>query len=116
MELVVGARRDPRWGAVLLVGSGGVLVELLHDVRLVPADLPHDAMVDEISRLKGARLLRGFRGSGPADVDAVAAAAVAVGRLMAAEPRIVEIDVNPLVAHPAGTGAVALDALIVTGR
>jgi acyl-CoA synthetase (NDP forming) len=112
VELVVGAKRDPHWGPVLLVGSGGVLVELLHDIRLLPADLTPEAIADEILRLKAAKLLGGFRGSKPVDLVAVATVAAAVGRIMLTEPQIVEIDVNPLVAYT--DQAVALDALIVT--
>lgn len=114
VELVIGARRDPRWGVVLLIGLGGVLVEVLKDVRLIPADLPVDAIAEEISRLKGAKLLHGYRGSDPVDINAVAAAVAAVGQLVAADPKIVEVDVNPLVAYP--SGVIALDALIVTGQ
>jgi acetate---CoA ligase (ADP-forming) len=113
LELVVGARRDPQWGPILLVGLGGVWIEAMGDVRLLPPDLPPPAIVEELYRLKAAKLLRGFRGAGPVDVDAVAHAASLVGRLMLTVPEIVEIDVNPLVAHAAGKGVTALDALIV---
>jgi acetate---CoA ligase (ADP-forming) len=116
VELVVGARRDPRWGPVVLVGSGGVLVEALDDVRLMPADLPVPAIRDEISRLKGAKLLQGFRGGPPADIAAVAEVAALIGQLMRGNPQITEVDVNPLVAYPQGSGAVALDALVVAGQ
>lgn len=114
LELVVGAKRDPRWGPVVLVGLGGVLVEALGDVRLLPADLSEAAIIDELHKLKAAKLLNGFRGMPAVDVVAVAQAAAAVGRLMRAHPEIVEIDVNPLVVHAKGQGATALDALIVT--
>ncbi len=113
-ELVVGARRDPQWGPILLVGLGGIFVEALNDVRLLAADASHDEVLTELRKLASAKLLAGFRGMPPADVDAVAVAAVALGRLMLAHPEIVEIDVNPLVVHPRGEGATALDALIVT--
>ena len=115
LELVVGARRDPRWGPVLMVGLGGIWVEALGDVRLMAPDLTEDEIVDELGKLKTAKLLHGFRGSPPADVKAVAAVAAALGRLMRARPDIVEIDVNPLMVHADGHGATALDALIVTG-
>lgn len=112
VELVVGAKRDPRWGPVVLVGAGGILVEAIGDVRLLPPDLNEDAIADEVRQLKTAKLLDGFRGAPPADVKAVAKIAAAIGNLMRTNPNIVEIDVNPLVAGP--DGAVALDALIVT--
>ncbi|WP_236793748.1 acetate--CoA ligase family protein [Amycolatopsis sp. GM8] len=114
VELVVGAKRDPKWGPVMMVGLGGVWVEMLKDVRLFSPWLTHSDIVGELNQLRAAKLLHGFRGSAPVDVDAVAGVVRAVGRLMITEPDIVEIDVNPLVALPGGEGAVALDALMVT--
>lgn len=110
-ELIVGARRDPQWGPVLLVGLGGIWAEALHDARLLPVGLPHDAIVAELGRLKGAALFRGLRGAPALDVAAAADIVARVGRLVLADPAIVEIDVNPVVLYP--EGAVALDALIV---
>jgi acyl-CoA synthetase (NDP forming) len=115
LELVVGARRDPRWGPVLMLGLGGIWVEALGDVRLMPADLTEDEIIAELGKLKTAKLLYGFRNSPPVDIQAVAAAAAALGRLMRARPEIAEIDINPLMVHAAGHGATALDALIMTG-
>ncbi len=115
LELVVGARRDPRWGPVLMVGLGGIWVEALGDVRLIPPDLTEDEIVVELGKLKTVKLLQGFRNSPAVDVGAVAAAAAAVGRLMRARSDIAEVDVNPLMVHAAGHGATALDALIITG-
>jgi succinyl-CoA synthetase beta subunit len=114
LELVLGARRDPRWGPVLMLGLGGIWVEALGDVRLMAPDLTEDEIGEELGKLKTAKLLRGFRNSPPVDVKAVAAAAAALGRLMRARPDITEVDVNPLMVHAAGHGATALDALIVT--
>jgi acyl-CoA synthetase (NDP forming) len=65
-------------------------------------------------RSKGAKLLNGFRGSAPVDLEAVAEVVTQVGRLMLSRPDITEVDVNPLVAYAAGQGVVALDALVVT--
>jgi acyl-CoA synthetase (NDP forming) len=115
LELVVGARRDPDWGPVVMVGLGGIWVEALGDVRFVAADLPAEAIRRELGRLQGAKLLSGFRGAPPVDIDAVAETVATIGRLMTAHPEISEIDVNPLVAYPRGEGVAALDALIVTG-
>ena len=113
VELILGARRDPAWGAVVLAGLGGIWAETLGDVRVLPPDLPHEAVRAELLRLKGAALLRGGRGTPAPDVDAAAAAVVALGALVQARPEIREVDINPLVLRP--DGAVALDALIVTG-
>jgi acetate---CoA ligase (ADP-forming) len=114
LELVVGAKRDPLWGPVVLVGLGGIMVEALGDVRLLPADLSEAAIVDELHKLKAAKLLGPFRGAPAVDVEAVAKVAATIGRLMRTVPEIEEIDVNPLIALPKGQGVIALDALIVT--
>jgi acetate---CoA ligase (ADP-forming) len=114
LELVVGARRDTQWGTVVLVGLGGVLVEALQDVRLLAPDATESEILCELDKLKTAKLLHGFRNIPPVDREAVAKAAMAIGRLMLTHPEIVEIDVNPLMVYGKGQGAVALDALIVT--
>ncbi len=114
LELVIGAKRDPLWGPVLLVGLGGIWVEALGDVRLMPPDLSEAAIIEELFKLRTAKLLKGFRGSPAVDVEAVAKTAALVGRLMMHVPDIVEIDINPLFAHDVGEGVTAVDALIVT--
>jgi len=112
VELIVGARNDPDWGPVLLAGLGGVQAELLQDVRLLPHDLPKAEIVAELNRLRGAALLNGFRGAAPCDVEAAAALIARLGRVLAGEPRIAEIDLNPVILLPRGDGVVVLDALI----
>jgi acyl-CoA synthetase (NDP forming) len=114
VELAVGASRDPQWGPILMVGLGGVWIEAIGDVQLLPADLPAAAIRERLQALKGAKLLNGFRGTPPVDLDAVVDVVTRIGRLMRTRSDIVEIDVNPLVAYPQGQGAMALDALIVT--
>ena len=114
LELMVGAKRDPGWGPVLLMGLGGIWVEALGDVRLLPATATEATIVEELQKLRSAKLLKGFRGAPAVDLDAVARAVTAIGRLMLSEPSIVEVDVNPLLALPIGQGVLALDALIVT--
>ena len=114
LELMIGARRDPKWGPVLLVGLGGIWVEALGDVRILPPDLAEADIVAELLRLRSAKLLGGFRGQPAVDVAAVARTVALVGRLMLTEPRIAEIDLNPVFVHPAGEGLTAVDALIVT--
>ncbi|WP_397459206.1 acetate--CoA ligase family protein [Pseudomonas asplenii] len=113
LELVVGATRDPQWGPVLMVGLGGVWVEALGDVQLLPPELPQPAIIDRLLSLKARKLLTGFRGTKAVDLKAVAQAVATVGQLMLDHPEISEIDINPLVAYSEGNGVVALDALIV---
>ena len=114
LEMVVGAKRDSRWGPVVLVGAGGTLVEAIGDVRLLPPDLSVDAVVDELFKLKTAKLLKGYRGSPAVNVEAIASTVVKVARLVQGAPAIKEIDINPLIVGAEGN-CVALDALIVTG-
>ena len=113
LELIVGARRDPQWGAVLMLGLGGIWVETLEDVQLLPAGAGRGAILEALGRLKGAALLRGARGAAPVDIAAVADIARTVGALLERSAEIVELEINPLVAYPEGQGALALDALIV---
>jgi len=115
VELMVGAKRDPGWGTVLLLGLGGIWVEALGDIQLVPGDADETQIREALSKLRSAKLLSGIRGAPPVDVDAVVQAVLAIGYLMHTVPELVEIDVNPLMAHADGHGATALDALIVTG-
>jgi hypothetical protein len=113
LEMVVGAKRDAHWGPVIVAGIGGILIEAIGDVRLMPADLSEEAIVTELLKLKTSKLLKGFRGAPASDVKAIAKVAVAVGHLMRTNPDIMEIDVNPLMVYAEGEGASALDALIV---
>lgn len=112
LEMVVGGRRDPEWGPIVVFGLGGVWIEALKDVRLIPADLPLDQVLAEIKLLKGSTLLDGFRGAGPIDQNELAKTICAVGDLLRRYPEITEIDINPLVVYPSGT-PLALDVLII---
>jgi acyl-CoA synthetase (NDP forming) len=114
VELMVGAKRDPGWGTVLLLGLGGIWVEALGDVQVVPGTADEAQILEALGKLRSAKLLAGVRGAPPADIDAVVQAVMAIGRLMQTVPELTEIDVNPLMVHAKGQGATALDALIVT--
>lgn len=115
LELVVGAKRDADWGPVVLVGLGGIWIEALKDVRLIPADMAEEDIVVELGRLKAATVLQGTRGAAGVDLAAIARVVTLVGAQMRANPAITEIDINPLVAYPAGSQqpVLALDALVV---
>nr|WP_286207865.1 acetate--CoA ligase family protein [Hephaestia sp. MAHUQ-44] len=115
LEMVVGARHHPEWGPTVMVGLGGVLIEALDAAELLPADISHARAVTRIRGLRGAALLGAFRGRPARDVEAVADVVVKVGAVMRAGLNIDEIDINPLMVLAEGDGAVALDALIVTG-
>jgi acyl-CoA synthetase (NDP forming) len=112
-EVLVGVSVDPQFGQLLVLGAGGVLTELLRDsVSLLP---PFTAAAIEaaLGRLKLARLLAGYRGRPPADVAALVQTALACTRYAAANlERLVELDLNPVIVRPQGSGAVAVDVLI----
>jgi succinyl-CoA synthetase beta subunit len=115
VELMVGAKRDPGWGTVLLLGLGGVWVEVLGDVQVLPETADKLQIVEALGKLRAAKLLVGMRGAPPADLTAVAHVVIAIGGLMQSVPEISEIDINPLTVHGEGEGVTALDALIVVG-
>ena len=96
-----------------MLGLGGIWVETLKDVALLPAGAGKAAIIEALGRLKGAALLRGARGAPPVDIAAVADIARTVGALLQRSPDIAELEINPLVAYSEGQGALALDALIV---
>ncbi len=114
VELVIGAKRDPTWGPVVLVGLGGVWIEVLGDVRLLPPDLGEDLIIEELQQLRASKLLQGFRAAPPSDVGAVARVARLLGQLMRDHEEILEIDLNPVFVHAQGRGVTVADALIVT--
>ena len=113
IELVIGIKRDPDWGPVMLLGLGGIWIEILKDVRLMPLDLTEAAIVEELTRLRATGVLQGARGNRPADLRAVARIAATLGQAVLATPQVKEVDLNPVIVYPEGEGAVALDALIV---
>jgi acyl-CoA synthetase (NDP forming) len=114
-EIVLGIARDPDFGPVLMVGLGGIHVEVLDDVAFAPVPLgPEDARA-LLGQLRGARLLSGVRGEAPADVEALASLMVNLSRFAAEHADLIaEIDLNPVIVHPAGQGVSVVDALIVT--
>jgi acyl-CoA synthetase (NDP forming) len=114
VEMLVGAIQDPTFGPIVVCGSGGVLVELLGDssFRLHPVtDRDAREMVEE---LKGAALLRGFRGAKPADVDALEQTILRVSALLTICPEIQELDLNPVKVQTAG--AFVVDARARVGH
>lgn len=112
-ELIVGVDRDPQFGPFLVVGFGGVLVELIGDSQslLLPTDRHYVA--DALASLKTAALLNGYRGLPKGDVEALIDAILAVARFVEENAdSIEEIDINPLMVRPEGNGVMAVDAYI----
>jgi acyl-CoA synthetase (NDP forming) len=111
VELIVGAKRDPRFGPVVLAGLGGVYAELLDDVAVALAPVGEEEAERLLRSLRGAPLLDGARGRPPVDVPAAARVVAAVSRAAAACPAVVELEVNPLLVLP--EGVLGLDARVV---
>jgi acyl-CoA synthetase (NDP forming) len=99
---------------MLMVGLGGVAVEVLKDVALAPVPLGHGEARELIARLQGATLLGAHRGAPPADTDALAEMMVRLSQFAADHAdAIAEIDLNPVLVHERGKGVSVVDALIV---
>lgn len=112
VEVMVGARDDPQFGPVVVVGLGGVFVEVLRDVALAPAPVGLDEALAMLQGLQGAALLQGFRGAEPVDLTRLAEMVCRVSELAAdAAGMIAEMEVNPFIC--AGSRILAVDALIV---
>ena len=111
IELIVGAKRDPRFGPVLLVGAGGLYAEVVGDVAVALAPASVEAAEALLRSLRIAPLLDGARGRPAVEVRAAARAAAGLSRFAAEHPEIAEVEVNPLLVTP--EGALGLDARIV---
>lgn len=115
-EVILGLMQDHDFGPIVVYGSGGVLVELLHDSSLRQPPFDHAEALAMIEETRGAILLRGFRGSPPADVAALADALVRLSWLAAdLGDLLAALEINPLMVLPAGQGVVAVDALLEHG-
>jgi acyl-CoA synthetase (NDP forming) len=109
-EMIIGARCDPDFGHVVLVGMGGVFVEVLQDVALRIAPFGEATAGAMLRDLRAFRVLEGVRGRGPADVAALVSVLGSVTRLVTDFPEIREIDLNPIRVGEEGEGCLALDA------
>lgn len=112
-ELALGARLDPQFGPVVMIGDGGIYLEALKDFALLLPPFDVAAVMDALAGLRIAPLLAGVRGEAPRDLDAVARMAVRLGDTMLAwNGRVASVDINPVRVGAVGEGALALDALV----
>jgi acyl-CoA synthetase (NDP forming) len=112
-ELIVGVARDEQFGPYLVVGSGGVLVEMMKDSITILMPTTRQEILLALGQLKCAPLLDGFRGAPPADVNAAADVILTIaGMVQDAPSSVIELDINPLMLLAEGKGVVAADALI----
>lgn len=117
LEMFIGARRDPQFGPVVMVGAGGVLVELLKDVKVRLAPVTPEQARDMLLGLRVAPLLRGFRGSEPLDLDRLADTVSRVSWLVHdLGENFEELDINPVLVRKAGDGCTGVDARLLLGK
>ena len=114
-ELILGINTDPQFGLYMIIGAGGILVELMNDCRTLLLPTTAEAISEAILSLHYAPLLHGFRNRPKADIAAATDAALALARFAEANAdSLLEVDINPLMLGPEGRGAIAADALIRT--
>jgi acetyltransferase len=110
-ELIAGFMRDPQFGPCVMIGLGGVFAEILKDTVFAVAPLSRREALSMIGRLKAQKLLNGYRGFAPVDRESLADIIVNLGELGCGNPKIMEIDINPLIAVE--KKLVAVDATVV---
>jgi acetate---CoA ligase (ADP-forming) len=114
-EVIFGITTDPRFGPLLMFGLGGKYVEVFQDVRFAITPLDAEEARDVVRGIRGFKLLEGVRGEPGADLDLLAEVLLRLGQLVQRHPRIQELDLNPFLAGPDRTSAVAVDARIRIG-
>jgi acetate---CoA ligase (ADP-forming) subunit beta len=110
-EVIVGAIKDPQFGQTVMFGLGGIFVEILKDVNFRIAPLTTEDAEEMITELKAYPLLKGFRNTPPADINALISILCSTSRLIMEHPEIKELDLNPVMAYK--SGAKTVDARII---
>jgi len=111
VELLIGLNRDPQFGPVIMFGLGGVAVELFRDVSMNLLPLTREHACAMLRQIRGAPLLKGFRGRPPIDENAIVEGLLRISAIAEEYPEIVEIDLNPVIAYP--DGMLVVDARII---
>lgn len=115
-EMILGGKRDEQFGPLVMLGLGGIYVELFGDVALRLAPLAPAQAEQMLRELRGAQLLTGVRGQAPADVASLLDSLLRLAQLLVDFPEIVELDINPMKVLDQGQGSVAVDARLVLVR
>ena len=110
IEVILGMKRDPAFGPLMMFGLGGIFVELFNDVSFGIAPLAQEEAADMIERTRAGKLLHGLRGQAPSDIQAVVDVLINLSQLALDFPNLQEIEINPLLVYPEGQGVLALDA------
>lgn len=112
-EVILGIKKDPSFGAVVMFGIGGIFVEIFKDVSFRVAPVSKNAALEMIHEIKASKILTGTRGKQPADIDALADAIVKLSALAIDCDQIQELDINPLIVLEEGNGCFVADAGII---
>ncbi|MBV8937844.1 MAG: acetate--CoA ligase family protein, partial [Alphaproteobacteria bacterium] len=113
-EVILGITRDAVFGPMLMVGLGGIHVEVLRDIAFSPVPIGKEQALALLNQLMGAPLLGAIRGAPPADREALAELIANLSRFATDHAELIEeIDLNPVIVHPQGQGLTVVDALIV---
>jgi len=113
LEVIVGMKRDVTFGPVIMFGLGGTMVELVKDIALKVAPLSEKDLEDLFDQTIAGKLMKGFRGSKPADIQAVKHVIRRLSCLALQHTEVQEIEINPLVVYPKGEDAIALDSRMI---
>lgn len=114
VEIIIGVNNDPQFGPMIMVGMGGVFVEVFKDVALYPAPLKEEEALEMLKSLKSFKLLNGYRRTEKCDIKALCQTIVAISNYAQANKDVLkELDINPLFVYPEGKGVGVADALIV---
>lgn len=116
LEVIVGIKRDATFGPMLMFGMGGTMVELVKDVALKALPMTHTDINDLIDKTMAGKLLKGYRGSAPADISAVRQTIQRLSCLAIYSPEIQEIEINPLIVYPDGEGVLSLDSRMIVQK
>ena len=112
-EVILGLNRYPVFGPLLMVGIGGMFVEVFQDVVFRLAPIGRNEARRMVRQIKGYRLFQGFRGRPQADVETIEKSLVSLSKMATNHPEIMELDINPLLVHERGQGATAADCRII---
>ncbi len=110
-ELIIGVNYDPTFGKYIVIGSGGILVELLSESIPLLLPVTREDTFDALSKLKVYPILQGYRGKPSADIDAIIDVVMSVVDLITSSD-VIELDINPLLVMTKGDGAIAVDTLV----
>ncbi len=116
LEVIVGMRRDPTFGPLMMFGLGGTMVELLKDISFKVAPLTDKDINEMIEKTLAGKLLKGYRGSAKTDIQAVKDTIARLSQLTLDNPEISEIEINPLIVYPEGQGAISLDSRAIMAK